>query len=90
MSDLLYVAMSGAEQTLAAQNVYANNLANINTPGFRGDFVRFHTEAASGDGFETRAYVVLDDAEERANGETLRKLGTIFLRGDTIILISPA
>jgi small nuclear ribonucleoprotein (snRNP)-like protein len=33
--------------------------------------------------------VVLDDAEERAEGEVKRKLGTVFLRGDTIIMISP-
>jgi len=62
MSDLLYVAMGGAESSLAAQQVYANNLANVNTPGFRSDFVRFHTEAATGDRFNMRSYVVLDEA----------------------------
>lgn len=40
--------------------------------------------------FDIHINVVLENAEERANGETLRKLGTAFLRGDTIILISPA
>ena len=40
--------------------------------------------------FDIHINSVLDDAEERENGETKRKLGTVFIRGDTIILISPA
>lgn len=38
--------------------------------------------------FDIHINVVLDDAEEREAGEIKRKLGNIFLRGDTIILIS--
>ncbi len=40
--------------------------------------------------FDIHVNVVLDEAEERIENETKRKLGTLFLRGDTIILISPA
>ncbi len=40
--------------------------------------------------FDIHINVVLDDAEERTNGELKRKLGNVFLRGDAIILISPA
>jgi len=38
--------------------------------------------------FDIHINVVLNNAEERENGETKRKLGTVFIRGDTIILIS--
>ncbi len=38
--------------------------------------------------FDIHINCVLEDAEERANGEIKRKLGTVFIRGDTIILIS--
>lgn len=38
--------------------------------------------------FDIHINTVLDDAEEKVEGETTRKLGTVFLRGDTIILIS--
>ena len=38
--------------------------------------------------FDIHINVVLDDVEERANGEVTRKLGTIFIRGDTITVIS--
>ncbi|MBD3203783.1 small nuclear ribonucleoprotein [Candidatus Woesearchaeota archaeon] len=38
--------------------------------------------------FDIHINVVLEDAEERVDGEITRKLGTIFIRGDTIIIIS--
>ncbi len=39
--------------------------------------------------FDIHINVVLDEAEERDAGELKRKLGTVFLRGDTITIISP-
>ncbi|MFH2027571.1 MAG: LSM domain-containing protein [Nanoarchaeota archaeon] len=39
--------------------------------------------------FDIHINVVLESAEERENGETKRKLGVIFIRGDTITVISP-
>lgn len=40
--------------------------------------------------FDIHINVVLDDAEERENGEIVRKLGNVFVRGDMIVLVSPA
>ena len=39
--------------------------------------------------FDIHINVVLEEAEERLNGELTRKLGTIFIRGDTITILSP-
>jgi small nuclear ribonucleoprotein (snRNP)-like protein len=39
--------------------------------------------------FDIHINTVLDDVEEHENGELKRKIGTAFIRGDTIILISP-
>lgn len=39
--------------------------------------------------FDIHINVVLEDAEEREAGEVKRKLGVIFIRGDTITIISP-
>lgn len=39
--------------------------------------------------FDIHINVVLEDAEDRVDGETKRKLGVVFIRGDTIIIISP-
>lgn len=38
--------------------------------------------------FDIHINTVLDDAEEHVDGELKRKIGTTFIRGDTIILIS--
>ncbi len=40
--------------------------------------------------FDIHINVVLNEAEERVEGEVKRKLGTVFMRGDTILLISTA
>jgi small nuclear ribonucleoprotein len=39
--------------------------------------------------FDIHINVVLENAEERVDGEVKRKLGVIFIRGDTITIISP-
>jgi small nuclear ribonucleoprotein len=39
--------------------------------------------------FDIHINTVLDNAEEHEDGQLKRKIGTAFLRGDTIILISP-
>ena len=39
--------------------------------------------------FDIHINIVLSDAEERFEGEVKRRVGTVFIRGDTIILISP-
>lgn len=38
--------------------------------------------------FDIHINVVLDEAEEHIDGNLSRKLGKVFIRGDTIILIS--
>lgn len=39
--------------------------------------------------FDIHINTVLDDAEEYEGTELKRKLGTIFIRGDTITIIAP-
>ena len=40
--------------------------------------------------FDIHVNIVLDNAKEMENGEVKRGIGLTFLRGDTIIYISPA
>ena len=40
--------------------------------------------------FDIHINVVLDNAKEMQNGEMKRSIGLTFLRGDTIVFISPA
>ncbi len=39
--------------------------------------------------FDMHVNLTLEDTEEKKDDQTLRKLGSIFVRGDMIILISP-
>ena len=40
--------------------------------------------------FDMHINMVLEDADEMENGETRRKLGNVFIRGDTVVFVSPA
>jgi flagellar basal-body rod protein FlgF len=56
MDKLLYVAMSGAKETLRAQAANSHNLANANTTGFKADLSAFQSRAVTGPGFASRVY----------------------------------
>ena len=51
MDRMLYVAMSGAKETMISQAGNANNLANANTPGFLADLTQFRSMPVFGQGF---------------------------------------
>ncbi len=40
--------------------------------------------------FDIHVNTVLENCEEKVDGEVKRKLGTVFIRGDTIVFISLA
>jgi flagellar basal-body rod protein FlgF len=56
MDRFLYISMTGAKETLRAQTVNSNNLANASTTGFRADLSAFQTRAVAGSGYASRAY----------------------------------
>jgi len=58
MDRALYIGMSGAKQVMRAQAVNSNNLANVNTVGFKKDFNHFVDVQVKGDGYTSRAYAV--------------------------------
>lgn len=60
MDRSLYIAMSGAKQTLLAQTANANNLANTQTTGFKSDLEQFRSRPVYGAGFPTRVYAMND------------------------------
>ena len=58
MDRMLYVAMSGAKETLKAQTANNHNLANASTTGFRADLAAFQSQSVKGAGYGTRAYAM--------------------------------
>jgi flagellar basal-body rod protein FlgF len=78
MDKLLYVAMSGAKDTLATQEANNYNLANASTTGFKAALSAFQTRSVSGPGFASRAYATAatagfnpTDGEQQATGNPL-------------------
>ncbi|MCB1784893.1 MAG: flagellar basal body rod protein FlgF [Chromatiaceae bacterium] len=58
MDRMLYVAMSGAKETLVAQANSSNNLANAGTAGFLADLNQFRSMPVFGSGHPTRVYAM--------------------------------
>ncbi len=58
MDRMLYVAMSGAKETILAQATNSSNLANASTPGFLADLQQFRSMPVFGDGHPTRVYAL--------------------------------
>ena len=56
MDRMLYISMNAAQQTMLAQAANSNNLANVNTIGFRQDFEQFRSQPVFGEGLPTRVY----------------------------------
>ncbi|OHC83914.1 MAG: flagellar basal-body rod protein FlgF [Sideroxydans sp. RIFOXYB12_FULL_59_6] len=58
MDRLIYTAASGANHILHQQATVSNNLANVNTPGFRASIDAFRSVPLQGEGLPTRTFVV--------------------------------
>ena len=69
MDRLIYTAMTGASQTLSRQAAVTNNLANVNSTGYRAEEHRVRAvqvqSGAMQKGFSTRAFAV--DASTHTN-----------------------
>jgi len=78
MDKALYIGMSGAKQNMLAQRAHANNLANVNTTGFKKDFAQARSMPVFGEHHPTRAYAMTErpgtDLTAGALVETGRKL----------------
>jgi flagellar basal-body rod protein FlgF len=59
MDRMLYVAMTGARETLRAQTANNHNLANASTTGFRADLSAFQARHVAGDGHASRVYATV-------------------------------
>lgn len=60
MDKALYISMSGAKQSMIAQQAHSNNLANVNTTGFKNDFAQARSMPVFGEHHPTRAYAMTE------------------------------
>lgn len=85
MDRLLYVAMSGARETMLAQTVNTHNLANANTTGFRADLQAFQSLPVYGPGYPSRVYALTQSMDVDFNPGALLTTGRdldVAINGD--------
>lgn len=90
MDALIYTAMSGAERALRAQQVHANNLANLETAGFRADFELATQQVVPGFGYDTRVMSRMQANALSAREGTVRETGRdldIALEGNAYLAV---
>lgn len=90
MDRMLYISMNAAQQTMLAQATNSNNLANVNTTGFRQDFEQFRSMPVFGDGLPTRVYSMTErpatDYQQGSTQSTGRELD-ISVQGEGFIAV---
>lgn len=75
MDKLIFTAVSGAERTMRAQQVHANNLANLETAGFRANHELQSSTALGGYGYDDRHLVSSEADTIATRAGTLRETG---------------
>jgi len=75
MDRSLYVAMTGAKQTLLAQTANANNLANSQTAAFKSDFEQFRAMPVFGPGYPSRVFSMAERPGTDFSSGTLQATG---------------
>lgn len=90
MDRMLYISMNAAQQTMLAQATNANNLANVNTTGFRADLEQFRSMPVFGEGLPTRVYSMTErpatDYQQGSVQSTGRELD-ISVQGEGFIAV---
>ena len=75
MDKLIFTAVSGAERTLRAQQVHANNLANLETAGFRANLEHQTSTALAGYGYDDRHLATSEADTIATRAGALRETG---------------
>lgn len=91
MDKLIYSSLSAMRSAMARQTMTANNLANANTVGFRGEMSSSTALWLKGDGFDSRATnsgeVTSADMSEGTINETGRDLDVALQGKDTLLAV---
>lgn len=85
MDKLIYTAMTGASHTMQQQAAVSQNLANVDTPGFRALVNTFRAVPVQGEGLPTRDFVVDSTAGADFTAGVLQSTGRtldLAIKGD--------
>lgn len=91
MDRFVYLAANGSEQIKQMQTLQLNNLANVNTAGFRADLSNFKSQAAEGDGLHSRTFTYADDTTSNFSPGSIRQTNRtldVAITGDGMFAVS--
>ena len=93
MDRLVNTALTAMRGAMARQAAISNNLANVNTTGFRAEIANAETRWIKGDTFDTRAQaseqVIAADMAQGAVTETGNPLD-VAMNGDAMLAVQAA
>jgi len=87
---LIYSSLAAMRGAMARQATIANNLANVNTAGFRGEFTSAEAEWLKGSGLNSRATVSEDVTGANMTAGAVQSTGRdldIALNGDALLAV---
>ena len=90
MDRFLYVAMMGAAHNNRAQALHANNLANVNTTGFRADLAQARSMQVFGPGHPARVYALTENPGTSLAAAVLDETGRsldVAVEGDAFLAV---
>lgn len=90
MDKAMYIGMTGASNTMAAQTVHANNLANASTTGFRANLANAQAKPLEGTGFDTRVFNTIQASPTDFAHGTLMETGNeldVAIAGEGFIAV---
>jgi flagellar basal-body rod protein FlgF len=93
MDALIYTLMSGADRAMRAQQVHANNLANVDTAGFRANLELADSNKVEGYGYDTRYMSQLQADSLSMRVGTARETGNpldVAIQGDGLLAVQTA
>jgi len=77
--------MSGAKQSMIQQNVHANNLANVDTTGFKSDFAQARSMPLFGEHYPSRVFAMTESPGvdySQGNPMTTGRELDVFIEGE--------
>ena len=90
MDRMLYISMNAAQQTMLAQATNSNNLANVNTTGFRQDFEQFRSQPVFGEGLPSRVYSMTERPQTDYQTGSIQSTGReldVAIQGDGFLAV---
>lgn len=90
MDKSLYLAMSGAKQTMLAQSVHSNNLSNATTTGFKADLAQARSMQVFGEQHPSRVFALTENPATQFSAGSMQSTGRdldVAVKGDGWIAV---